>query len=186
MEKKEYDYPYIKKRKNWYLIGIVIFIVQIIMMIGDICYVTKEQNIGPAKFIHLLGDLHFGGYIFSWAIARAYAIFVLVINFKLSLKLNKEAQPIEIESTHVTDQPVHNIEHAKNTEPIAKEEVSSIASENVQQETISEISAMIPKQDIWNDPVETADDHSNFCRRCGAKLEPDSIYCHKCGTKVVK
>lgn len=30
----------------------------------------------------------------------------------------------------------------------------------------------------------TTDDEINFCRKCGAKLKPDSIYCEKCGSKV--
>ena len=30
----------------------------------------------------------------------------------------------------------------------------------------------------------TPDDEINFCRKCGAKLKPDSIYCEKCGSKV--
>ena len=24
-----------------------------------------------------------------------------------------------------------------------------------------------------------------YCRRCGAKIEPDSLFCSSCGTKVV-
>ena len=182
----EFDHPYIKKRKNLYLVGIIVVILMFIGMILDICYETREYNIGPGMFLELLRTFEFGGYMLFNVLSRAYLLYVFITNYRLSLRLNGSTQENRTESANVTDQPEHNIEHTQNTEPVAKEEVSPIASENVQQETISKISPMIPEEDTCNESVEIPDDHPNFCRRCGAKLESDSIYCHKCGTKVVK
>lgn len=38
---------------------------------------------------------------------------------------------------------------------------------------------------VIEEPILSSEDNQiKFCRICGAKLEPDSIFCHKCGTKV--
>lgn len=32
----------------------------------------------------------------------------------------------------------------------------------------------------------TATVQSNFCRKCGTRVQADSSFCHKCGTKIIK
>ncbi len=47
----------------------------------------------------------------------------------------------------------------------------------------------VPNTTINKAPITENNDStvtSNFCRKCGAKLQADSGFCHKCGTEVVK
>lgn len=52
--------------------------------------------------------------------------------------------------------------------------------------TNTSTSKVQPTVDNTTSENNTTTVQSNFCRKCGTKLQPDSSFCHKCGTEIIK
>lgn len=172
---QEYDYPYIKKRKNIYLAFVVIFILFTILSINSL--ITDIAHLNHQGYNVSISTLSLEFYLslaFS-LFGNLYIIIVMYKNYRLSKRLRaEEANNLKVEKqTEATDIDEQDID---SKSLIEKEEAN--CSEKPDKN-------LMPTNNV--EPVVKNNDDNQiikFCRICGTKLNEGSSYCHNCGTKV--
>lgn len=177
---KEYDYPYIKRRKNLYLTLVILIslstMIAFINTINDIIYLRSE---GYYISLYTLPFEAKASLLF-WYFGNIYIFIVMLLNYNLSkkLQLTDEKQLNEINESNSEDKEASDL----------IEDVSGIQIENFSKIKTEEHEQTIKSEDLKKNEEVSEDNGTDsevrYCRICGTKLKEDSIYCHKCGIKV--
>ena len=182
---------------NWWLllyfvIGITKTILGIIVFVKSIGYYCDFVRLVKGVllfetivFPYTQGVLQYikSGFQIIAALITAFIALILAyfVWYRLNIKYFKKR--ISVATNNISDEKTNNFEQTLTDDEDIKNDGFVINEAIVFKDELSEIKGTIISEEkqLLNEESDNESSKIHFCRRCGAKLLEDSVFCDKCG-----